>query len=159
MKKIFSAFRNILVFFGWTYVFVFITNALISAIWNFEYISTASWKIFSTYWNSGGVLKTSSDILLLLVLFLLPILFIMGFFWAKKQNYITIFTYPIIFVYNLFNSSSITDEERIIIKKTSKSQTADDIKNEIESLKPQKPKKAGEIRTQIIQKITDEIKK
>ena len=126
MKKLFRFFRNCIVFSGWLFVFILITNTLISAIWSFDYLSVKSWQIFSNFWNSGGVLKTTSDVLLL-------------------------------FIYNLFNSSNNKAPERILIKKSKKAQTAEDIKNEIESLKPQKSKKAGDIRSQIIQKLTDEI--
>ena len=157
MKKLFRFFRNCIVFSGWLFVFILITNTLISAIWSFDYLSVKSWQIFSNFWNSGGVLKTTSDILLLFTLLLLPVFFLFSFLWAKKQNYTKILLSPIVFFYNLFNSSNNKTPERILIKKSKKAQTAEDIKNEIESLKPQKSKKAGDIRSQIIQKLTDEI--
>lgn len=157
MKLFFRFFRNCLVFFGWLFVYILITNTIIRAIWNFDYLSTKSWQIFSSYWNSGGVLKTSSDVLLLFTLLILPIFCLLGFLLLKKQNFAKLFLASISFVFKFFSTSSPKTPERIAIKKAKNAQTAEDIKNEIESLKPQKSKKAGDLRSQVIQKLTDEI--
>lgn len=160
MKKILRFFRNLLVFAGWSVIFIAVTRWLTWILWRFDFTSTKSWHIFSDFWNKGGILNTTSDILLLFVLFTLPFLWFLGFFYAKKQNYIKIFLTPLTFVYNLFNRSSADSPERIVLKNLKSSdKIVDDIKNEIASIKPQKNVNADNIRLSVNQKLNTSPKK
>lgn len=158
MKKLLKAIRNLLVFIGWTTVFVIFSNLLINLVWHFDFMSSHSWFLLSSFWNHGGVIKTTSDILLLLSLFLLPFLWIVGFILALRLQYKEIFLKPIDLIINLFSSSD-TNSERLVLKNIKDSeQIIEEIKTEIDSIKPEESKNASDIRSDITQKISAEIK-
>ena len=156
MKKILKFIRGILIFVIWTPLFIYLSNILIYQIWNFNFLSSASWNILSSFWNHGGVIKTTSDILLLLSLFLLPFLWFTGFVISLKINYFK----ALVGLFSRFCTSKNPQQpERIIIKNLKNSkQIVEDIKNEIESIKPQKSEEAGNIRSEITKKLSQEIK-
>lgn len=153
MKKILRLLRNSVVFICWTVLFTFVSNNLMNIVWNFNFMSAKSWQILSYFWNEGGVLKTSSDVLLVTTLLFLPFFWIIGFILSIKLNYINLLTIPFSFIYRLFNKNEDKEPERIIIKNIKSSQQMiDDIKAEIESIKPEKSKEAGNIRSEINKK-------
>ncbi len=156
MKKILKFIRGLSIFVIWTPLFVSLSNILIYQIWKFNFLSSASWNILSSFWNHGGVIKTASDLLLLLSLFLLPFLWFTGFIISLKINYFKALA-------GLFSRFCISQKpqqpERIIIKNLKNSkQLVEDIKNEIESIKPQKSEEASNIRSEITKKLSQEIK-
>ena len=156
MKKILRVIRNTVVFILWTLFFISFIKTLIAVLWNFDILSNHSWQTLFSYWNRGGVFKTAPDIILLILLFLLPFLYIIGFIKVKKINFIKLITS----FFGLFFKDNIEEPERVVIKgmKTTQ-QLINDVKNEIESLKPEKNKEAGSIRSNILQKINEEVKK
>lgn len=158
MKKLFRLIRNILILIGWTWIFSAASNALITLVWNFNFMSARSWEILSAFWNQGGVIKTSSDILLLSSLFLLPFLWLIGYILAIKFNYAAILLYPVDLISRLLEQKS-DHSERIVLKNLKPShQIIEDIKTEIDSLKPEKSKEALNIRSKITKKLTQDIK-
>ena len=73
-----------------------------------------------------------------------------GFIVSVKLNYLKIIAIPFSFVCRLFNKDDNKEPERIVIKNIKSSQQMiDDIKAEIESIKPEKSKEAGNIRSEI----------
>lgn len=159
MKKLLKFIRGLLVFIGWTGIFTVFSNILISMIWNFDFMSARSWQLLSEFWNSGGVIKTTSDILLLASLFMLPFLCLVGFILALKINYARILLWPVKLIDSLLNSKSDNEPERVVLKnQKSSQQIIEDIKMEIDSLKPEKAKEAGNIRSEITKKLSEEIK-
>ena len=160
MKKLFYFIRCSLVFIGWSALFFLASNFLINLIWRFDFMSSHSWNVLSSFWNQGGVIKTSSDILLISSLFLLPFLWLIGYILVLKLNYINIFLFPINLILGLFNRNDASKPERIIIKNLkSNEQFIEDIKNEIDSIKPKEAEKAKNIRSKITQKLSQEAKK
>ena len=150
MKKILRLLRNSVVFICWTILFTFVSNNLMDVVWNFNFMSAQSWQILNHFWNEGGVLKTSSDVLLIITLLLLPFFWFIGFIVSVKLNYLKIIAIPFSFVCRLFNKDDNKEPERIVIKNIKSSQQMiDDIKAEIESIKPEKSKEAGNIRSEI----------
>ena len=159
MKKLLKFIRGLLIFIGWTGLFTVFSNFLISLIWNFDFMSARSWQLLSEFWNSGGVIKTTSDVLLLASLFMLPLLCLVGFILVLKINYANILLWPVKFLDNLFSSKSDNEPERIVLKNQKSSrQIIEDIKSELDSLKPEKAKEAGNIRSEITKKLSEEIK-
>ena len=155
MKKLIKIIRNLIIFILWTIVFFYISTIIFSLVWNFDISSAHSWNIIKNYWNTGGVFKTPSDIMLLISLILIPIIYIIGLKKIQKINFLKLFLSPI----NYFYNKEIKDPERVVIKGIkSVQQIVDDVKNEIESLKPKKTLEAGSIRSNIIKKINEEIK-
>ena len=158
MKKILRLFRNSIVFVGWTSLFIFVSNTIMNAIWHFNFMSAKSWQTLSIFWNEGGVLKTSSDVLLITTILLLPFFWFIGFVLSIKLNYLRILAIPFSFIYNTFNKDNYKEPERIIIKNIKSSQQMiDDIKSELESIKPEKSKEAENIRSKITKRREENI--
>lgn len=159
MKKLMRFFRNLLIFIGWSFIFMFISNIFMSLVWNFNFLSVRSWQLLSEFWNNGGVIKTTADVLLISFLFLLPILWFIGFLLVLKINYIKIFILPLVLFDKIFGSKKNSEPERVVLKNMKPTQQiVEDIKNELESMKPEKSKEAGNIRSEITKKLSEEIK-
>lgn len=153
MKKLLHFLRNLIVLIGWTYVFIYLADALFIMIWNFDFTSSSSWQVVSSYWNRGGTIKTTSDILLFVALGLLPIFWLIGLLRAIKIKYMQWFLWPVKLFYNIFNGSPLPD--RIAIRYTQSSdQRVEEIKNELSSLKPSKAESSSNIRSNIKEKIS-----
>ena len=74
------------------------------------------------------------------------------------MQYKEFFLKPIDLIINLFSSSD-TDSERLVLKNIKDSeQIIEEIKTEIDSIKPEESKNASDIRSDITQKISAEIK-
>lgn len=159
MKKLLRFFRAIAVMVLWTWVFVYITDAIFILVWNFDYTRTGSWEIMFDYWNSGGVIKTASDVILIISLILVPFLWLWGYRKSLRVNYLQLLLKPVNMVYDLFNRSSDNSDRVVIRNIKSSSQQIEDIKNELNSLKPQKAKETNDIRYNLKEKVTDELKK
>ncbi len=156
MKRIIKLIRAALIFVIWTVLFAFLSNQLIFLVWNFDFMSAHSWNILSTFWSQGGVIKTTSDVLLLMALFLLPFVWLTGFIFALRKNYLKLLTAP----FRIFCCRKPAEPERIVIKNIKSSQQMiEEIKNEINSVKPEKSKKAGNIRSKIKQTLAQKPKK
>jgi len=156
MKKALKIIRNLIVFVLWTFLFVFLSQKLFILIWNFDILSPYSWNIISDFWNKGGSFKTYQDIIFLTLLLSLPFLYFFGLRKAKKLNYANMF----LAVFHRFFNEKIDEPERIVLKgMKSTQQYVDDVKNELESLKPEKNQEASSIRANVLKKISEETKK
>ena len=145
--------RNLLVFIGWTFFFVVLSNFLIKLIWKFDFLSIHSWNILASFWNQGGVIKTTSDVLLLFSLVLLPLLWLMGAVLIKRLNFWQVFSFPFRILFKPFISDDNETPPRIVIKNIKSSQQQiEDIKLEISSIKPKKSMEAENLRTEISKK-------
>lgn len=156
LKKLLKFIRHCIIFVLWTILFIYIVRLLIYSLFNFNILSSQSWNTLFAYWNTGGVFKTTPDILLLLSLLLLPIFFIIGFIKIKKINYLQ----KLISFFKFFIKTPKENHERIVIKSTATpEQLIENIKSEIESIKPEKNKESQFIRSNILKKLNEEIKK
>ena len=156
MQKILKFIRNIIVFTLWTLFFTYFFKTLIYTFWSFDILSAHSWQTLLSFWNHGGVFKTTSDLLLLISLILFPPVYVVGFIKVKKIKFFNALTS----LFGFFFKDNIDEPERVVIKgmKTTQ-QLIDDVKNELESLKPEKSKESGSIRSAILQKIDEGVKK
>ena len=155
-KMLINLIKNIIVFMVWSIIFVSFIKTLMFLIWNFDITSSHSWKTLFSFWNQGGVFKTIPDIALLLLLILSPFIYIFGYIKIKKIN----ISKTIFFLLTSLFTRKEKDPERIVIKgiKTTQ-QMIEDVKSEIESIKPDKSNEAGNVRTNILKKLQEEIKK
>ena len=151
--KFFQFLRNLFVFICWTFFFVVLSNFLIKLIWGFDFMSAHSWNVLTGFWNQGGVIKTASDILLLLSLALLPFLWFIGALLIKQLNFWKIISFPFRIILKFFNNDTDKTPQRFVIKNIQSSQQhIEDIKTEINSIKPKKSQEAENLRTEISKK-------
>lgn len=156
MKKALRFCRNFLIFIGWTWFFFVFSNLLIDMIWNFDFLSNRSWQILLNFWNKGGIIKTTSDVLLIFSLLLLPIIWIIGYFQILKLDYLKLFLWPIRFIYSIFDRCALERPKRIVLKNIKSSdKLIEEIKSEIESIKPEKSTGAENLRSTITKKLSE----
>ncbi len=156
MKKALRFCRNFLILIGWTWFFFGFSNLLIDMIWNFDFLSDRSWQILLNFWNKGGIIKTTSDVLLIFSLLLLPIIWIIGYFQILKLDYLKLFLYPIRFIYSIFDRRALERPKRIVLKNIKSSdKLIEEIKSEIESIKPEKSTGAENLRSTITKKLSE----
>ena len=160
IKKFFHFIRFMLIGVLWSYFFITLANLLMYKLWNFSFFSARSWKTLSYFWNNGGIIKTAPDYAFLAMLLAMPFLWIWGWRRLCRVNYVDILLFPL----NAYNRRIISkyghDSSRIVLKNLKSSQKMiEEIKDKIESIKPEKAKEGNTIRTRILQKIETEIKK
>ncbi len=63
--------------------------------WNFNIFSNSNWDIVYRYWESGGIIQTWKDYLLLLFLLLYIPLWYIGFRHFKKTNWLQLLFWPL----------------------------------------------------------------
>lgn len=159
-KSVFRFIRFAVIGIIWTYVFVVCANFIMFSLWNFNILSARSWQTISAFWQSGGVIKTGKDYIFLSMIVALPVLWIWGWRYFCRISYVDILLCPI----NSYNRYIIKkyghNSSRIVLKNMKSSQKMiEDIKNELESIRPEKAKEVQNIRQQINQMISSEIKK
>ncbi len=160
IKKLFSLIRFALIGLVWSWLFIVCANFLMFALWNFNLLSARSWLTIDVFWESGGIIKGGKDYLFLSMLALLPVLWILGWRYFNRVSYKDILLYPL----NAYNRYIIKkyghDSSRIVLKNIKSSQKIiEDIKNELAAIKPEKSVEVQNIRQQINQVISEEIKK
>ncbi len=152
-KKIFRFIRLSIIGILWTYIFVLVSNWELISLWNFNFLSSHSWKTISRFWQAGGVIKSAKDYLFLLNLILIPVVWIWGWRYLARQNYISILIWPYT-AYNNYMIKKLSAPSKIALKNVgSASNDVEIIKNQIESIKPEKPKEVLDIRKNIQNKI------
>lgn len=155
MKNLSKIIRISLVALFWTWFFVCLSDIFFIAIWKFDFTSAHSWNIVKGFWERGGNIKTYSDVLLFAALLLLPFLWFIGLRCALKLDYARLLFTPINFLYALFDRTS--SNERVVIKATkSTEQQIEEIKNEINSVKPQKNQSTKSIRAAVKEKLSND---
>lgn len=160
LKSVFRFVRFVIIGILWSYIFIVCANFIIYTLWNFNLLSARSWQTISAFWQSGGVIKTGKDYIFLSTIVALPFIWIWGWRFFCKVSYINILLYPIICYNRRIIRKYGHDSSRIVLKNMKSSQKIiEDIKNELESIKPEKAKEVQNIRQQINQVISSEIKK
>lgn len=155
MKKILHFLSNLFLALLWTWIFVWLTDILFILLWNFDFTSAQSWQIVINYWNNGGVIKTASDITLFIALLLLPLFWYFGWRRLRKVKFLQLAVAPINMLYRLLNSGSDKSERIVIRNIKSSQQRMDDIKSELDGIKPAKNQSSQGIRSNIINKRTN----
>ncbi len=153
LKKIFKTIRLALIGLAWTYVFILFSNSELIVAWNFNMLSKRSWKTISSFWQAGGTIKTAKDYLFLLNLLLIPVLWGWGWHFLNRQNYTSILIWPYT-VYNNHVIKRLKKSSSVSLKNIGASgNDVEIIKNEINSIKPEKVKEVSDIRKNIQEKI------
>jgi len=152
-KKIFRFLRFSIIGILWTSVFVIFANWELISLWNFNFLSAHSWKTISRFWQAGGVIKSAKDYLFLLNLCLVPAIWIWGWRYLARKNYVSLLIWPYT-AYNNYMIKKLSSTAKIALKNIgSAGNEVEIIKNQIESIKPDKPKEVLDIRKNIQSKI------
>lgn len=155
MKKIFKIIRTFLIGIVWSYIYFVIINSLLIIFWNFSIISSSSWKLLNSYWESGGAIKAGKDYLLFTILLLYIPLWIWGWRRLTKVNFLNLLLTPIRWYNDYMIRKYGASANRILLKNMGRGKK---IEEEIEELsKPSSQVKTDEevnrIRSAIAEKI------
>ncbi|MBE6452166.1 MAG: hypothetical protein E7012_01585 [Alphaproteobacteria bacterium] len=113
-------------------------------------MSEHSWQIIRSFWNAGGTIKALSDYVFIIVLLSTPFIWILGLKKLLKIKYISLLLYPL----NLYNRYIInkygSDSSRIVLRNIKSGQKIiEEIKDQLDSIKPEKNKESSNIRAEI----------
>ncbi|MBE6448924.1 MAG: hypothetical protein E7018_06500 [Alphaproteobacteria bacterium] len=148
--KLLKILKFLIVGIVWSYFFIICSNFAVYKIWNFNFLSAHSWQIIINFWNAGGIIKTAKDYVFLISLFSLPFIWIYGWRKALKINYLQLLLYPL----EAYNRHIINkygqDSSRVVLRNLKSSQKImEEIKSQLDSIKPAKNKEVSNIRSQV----------
>lgn len=154
IKKFLRLIRTLIIGTIWTYVFLVLSHFIMLLLWNFNIFALADWQTIARYWNSGGAIKVARDYAFLGCIILLPILWIWGWRRLNKTGYLELFLAPV----QAYNRWIIrrygSNSSRILLKNLKSSQNnLEDLKMQLEAIKPGKPTEVVNIREEIQKKI------
>ncbi len=152
ISKIFRLARNSFIAILWGLVFLSLADSVLIRFWNFSLLSSQSWDTVNYFWQAGGVIKEAKDYLFVFVLFSVPILYFLGWKCLIKQNYLNFLLFP----YNLYykRSAKKHNTNSISIKaKNLPENNLEAIKEQINSIKPEKAQAVNKIRKQVQKKV------
>ena len=95
MKKLLKIFSLVLSLIVWTYLYVILFGQILLCFWNFNILSAQSWNIVYQYWESGGIIRTWQDYLLLLCLVLYLPLWYIGWKHFRRISWLQVLLWPL----------------------------------------------------------------
>ncbi len=159
IKKIFHFLCFIAAGAGWTALLGFIYKIGFAYFYHIDILSPQTYKIFSVYWNSGGVLR-QKDLLMMLLMFLYFPLCFFGWYKFYYFKFTTLVTKPLNWLANLGSSKYQVKDVNIKNLKIEEKKSIDQIVQE--RLEKEKKKNeqnssgnAGDFRQKIIKKINE----
>lgn len=156
MKKILKNIYKTIFLCLWTYLYLLGTSILFIYFWNFNILSGANWQVVYQYWESGGVIHTWKDYLLLgLLISYIPVWYI-GWKHFRQIEWIHILLWPITKYNQYIIGKYGSDAPHIVLKNMG----TGDIKIEEEIERKSKPKskietdaEVNSIRAEVAKKI------
>ena len=115
-KRILKFIKFVLVGSVWSYLYLYASLILTIKIWNFNYLSLKSWRIINSFWNQGGIIKQPGDYGLFAVLLLLIPLWLLGWRYFYKKNFIALLLAPIVWYNKRTIAKYGSNSSRIILK-------------------------------------------
>lgn len=159
IKKLFRFFRNLIITGIWSWVFLSAANLFFYSVWRFNLVSAHSWETISYFWSAGGIIKNAKDYIFLLALLSLPFIWFFSLRRLIRTDFLDFFLSPL----KAYNRRIIKkyghNSSRIVLKNLKSSQQIiEEVKNQLESIKPEKPKEVVSIRDKIQSKLESENK-
>ncbi len=99
MKKFTKYLRLLLIFAGWTALYLWIISLIMSYFWRFNIFEKRYWQVIGEFWSAGGVIDQPSEYMFLLMLILIVPVWFFGWKKAQKLSYVKIIFFPV-FWYN-----------------------------------------------------------
>lgn len=160
ISKIFRLARNFFIGLLWSLIFLSLANSILIRFWNFSLFSSQSWGTVNYFWQAGGVIKEAKDYLFIFILFSVPVFCFLGWKYLIKQDYLNLllFPYNLYCKHNLKKYGSNTGSLSIKAKNTPEN-NIEAIKEQINSIKPEKAQAVNKIRKQIQKKVNNSNKK
>ncbi len=160
IRKLFRFFRGLLIGALWTYVYVIVADFVMQLLWNFNFLSARSWQTISRFWESGGVINTGKDFIFLLMLLMVPVLWVWGWRLLLRADYVAVLLWPLAAYNRHIIKKYGQDSKRIILRNIKSSQKIiEEIKDQLDSIKPAKSKEVGNIRNGVFEKLGEINKK
>lgn len=155
-KKLLKLLRLILVGVVWTSAFVLAARLLMIYLWHFDILYKKQWTVLAGFWNNNGVIAGFADYMFFVTLVVLFIVWIWGWRYFYKANYLKLLMSPIAYIANYKLKKYENIDNHIIIKNISvgeKLSVEDFIQNRIKQEKNNPTKEADLLRRNISEKI------
>ncbi len=143
----------------WTLLWTLVSRQIILYIWNFDFVSQAHWKLIAEFWQKNGTIKSFSDYMLFLTLFLVLLLWYKGVKYFYKLDYLRLMLKPFEYFSNQQIEKYKKEGKHVVIKNliVGKKITVDDLIAEKikEENSQQQEKQADQLRQTLSQKINE----
>lgn len=155
MKLLLKIIRTFTIGLIWSWFYFVIVNYILINFWNFSTISASSWHLLNSYWESGGVIRSGKDYLLITILIFYIPFWLWGWRLLTNISYLTILIIPIQWYNNRIIHKYGASSPRILLKNMGRSKK---IEEEIEEMsKPKTQNKTDEEVNKIRNAVADKI--
>lgn len=159
MKKLQKLIRFLFISVLMAAVVSWIARWLFNFIWSFDIFSRHSYQVMYNYWENGGVFNTFKDCSLVLLLFLLPVIWLILSYKLYKYGLLKFIFSPVGKLYRRLTRPKVMEVESVSIKNLGgKGLTLDEIiaqKMEKEGLNKKSGHTSQDLRRQIAAKIRE----
>lgn len=159
IKKFFHFICFIAAGLGWSALLIFIYKIGFAYFYHIDILSPKTYKIFSVYWNSGGVLKQKDLLMIFLMLLYIPLCF---FGWYKFYyfKFMNLITKPLNWLVNIGSNKYQVKDVNIKNLKVEEKKSIEQIVQERLDQEKKKNEQAsvgdaGDFRKKIIEKINE----
>ena len=83
-KKVGKLVKFLLTGLFWSVLWTALSQQIVMHIWNFNFLSKDQWQIIAEFWRNNGTIRSFSDYMLFLTLFLIVILWYKG--WKRLYH-------------------------------------------------------------------------
>lgn len=157
IKKILKFFKFFVVGVVWTPAFLYLARWLMIWIWQFDIFYKKQWVVMAGFWNNNGVIIGFSDYMLFTALLVLILLWILGWRFFYKADYLKILMIPVNYIANYEIKKYEKEDKHVTFKNIAiaeKMTIEDVIQERIQKEKDKEHiKEADQLRKKISEKI------
>ena len=167
LKKISQFIRFCFICALWSLVFLSVTAYFFKTVYNFNLFKKQHWQIISRFWEEGGVINTTQEVLFILCLLAIIPLWFYGLHKSLKISLVKILFFPI-FIYNAYQEKKYSKTPKSIVlknmglsfgKKSPRQEMEDMIASRMPKETDKKDLNSNKIRSSLEEKSTDFHKK
>jgi len=158
-QRVGKLIKFILICTLWSAFWLALTRQIVLAVWNFDYASKSQWQFVGEFWRQNGTIRSFSDYMLFLTLFLIVLLWYKGLKRLYQTDYAKFFLVP----FEYFSKKQIekyeNESKHVVIKNlvVGEKKTLDEVIDEKikEENAAQSLKEADNLRQTLAQKIIE----
>jgi len=156
LKKILALFKLLVTGALWTFSFAYAVRWLLIFVWKFDPFYKKQWAVVANYWNNNGVIMSVSDYMFFLTFFVAILIWLVGWRFFYKTDYVRLLTAPILYVANYSLKKYENEDKHVVIKNIAigeKITLEEVIQGKIKSEKTQDHHESKQLRQNITEKI------
>ena len=140
----------------WSVLYLFVSRCLFVLWAGFDYFSIEDWKLIEHRWKAGAVIKNVHDYLVLFYLLMLVPVWLLGWKYWYRLNYLKVLLWPFEKFSQLLLSRYSLPNKRIILKNIGTTvKVEEEIKLKTAAIKPEDRNEADKIRQAVSEKLRE----